>query len=202
VYVHRGVSETNLGVEGPGIAYVSLESFCAKLRMQSFISKTMHIYDVFCYVEIDFFVALIQDDEKQVETAHDWGRHRNVSSERLFAIVPATDGVRSSEDGRARVERGVDARLGDRYSLLFHRFMNGNLVRDIHFVELVNGTDPVIRQHQGTGLDGEVSCLFVFDDRSGETRRRGSLSRGINSTGKERANIPIQSRLGSSRIRN
>jgi hypothetical protein len=69
--------------------------------------------------------------------------------------------------------------------------VNGNLVRDIHFVELVNGADPVVRQHQGTSLDGEVPCLLVFDDGSGKTRRRGSLSRGINSTGKERANIPI-----------
>lgn len=191
MYVHRRVSETNLGVERPSIAYVSLESFCAEFWVQSFISKTMHGHDVFCYVEVNFFVAFVQDDEKQVETAHDWSRHRNVSSKRLFAIVPTTDGVCSGKYGRTCVECGVDARLGDRYSLLFHRFVNGNLVRDIHFVELVNGADPVVRQHQGTSLDGEVPCLLVFDDGSGKTRRRGSLSRGINSTGKERANIPI-----------
>lgn len=162
----------------------------------------MHIHDVFRYIEVNLFVAFVQDDEKQVETTHDWSRHRNVSSKRLFAIVPATDRVRSGKDGRACVECSVDARLGDRYGLLFHRFMNGNLVRDIHFVELVDGADPVIRQHQGTGLDGEVSCLFVFDDRSGETRCRGSFPRGIDSTGEEGADIPIQNLLGSSRIRN
>ena len=145
----------------------------------------MHIHDVFCYVEVNFFVAFVQDDEKQIETTHDWSCHRNVSTKRLFAIIPAANGVRSCKYGRPCVECGVDARLGDRYGLLFHSFMNGNLIRDIHFVEFINGADPVIRQHQGTSLDGEVSCLFIFDDRSGKTRSGGSLSRGVNSTGKE-----------------
>lgn len=129
MYAYHGVvSKANLGVERPGVTYVSLESFRAKFRMQSIISKTMHIHDMFRYVEVNFFVTFVQDDEKQVETAHDWSRHRNVSSKGLFAIIPATDGICSGKYGRTCVECGMDARLGDGYSLLFHRFMNGNLI--------------------------------------------------------------------------
>src|SRR5216683_7440963 len=98
----------------------------------------MHIDDVLCNVEVNLFVAFVQNDEKQVETTHDWSCHRNVSSKSLLAIIPATDGICSSKNRRTRVECGVDTCLGDRYGLLFHRFMNGNLVRDIHLVEFVN----------------------------------------------------------------
>src|SRR5258708_34500151 len=128
MYGHHRVSETNLGVERSGIAYVSLESFRTEFRVQSFIPKTMHIHDVFCYVEVNFLVAFVQDNEKEVETAHDRSRHSNIASKRLFAIIPATDGVCSGKYRSTCVECGMNARLGDRYSLLFHRFMNGDLV--------------------------------------------------------------------------
>ena len=143
--LHCRAKLTNLGIESPGISYVSLESLCAKFRVQSLISETMHVDDMLCYVEVNFFVAFVQNNEKQVESTHDRSGHRNVSSKSFLAIVPAADGVRGGKNRRTCVERGVYARLGDRYSLLFHCFMNGNLVRDVHLVEFVDGADPIVR---------------------------------------------------------
>ena len=128
------------------------------------------------YVEIDLFVTFIQDNEKEVETTHDRSSHRNVPSERLLAIVPATDGVCGRQNGCARVECGVNASFGDGYGLLFHGFVDSDLVRDIHFVKLVDGANPVIRKHQCACLDSEVTGFFVFHNRCSKTCCRGGLS--------------------------
>ena len=160
---------TNLRVESPSITYVPLQSFRTEFRMQCIISKTMDINNMLRYVEIDLLVTFIQDDEKEVETTHDRSSHRNVPSKRLLAIVPATDGVCGGKNGRARIECGVNTRLGNGYGLLFHGFVNGNLVRDIHFVKFVDGANPVIRKHQCASLDSEVPCLFVFHNRCRKT---------------------------------
>ena len=84
-------------------------------------------------------------------------------------------GVRRGQDGGPRVEVGLDARLRNRYSLLFHRFVNRDLVRRVHLVELVNTTNAVVRQHQGAGLDAELARLAVSRD----ARRQTGCGRGL-----------------------
>ena len=136
----------------------------------------MDVNNMLRYVEIDLLVTFIQDDEKEVETAHDRSSHRDVPSKRLLAIVPATDRVCGGKNGCACVECSVNARFGDGYGLLFHGFVDGDLVRDIHFIKFVDGANPVIRKHQCASLDSKVPCLFVFHNRCSKTCCRGGLS--------------------------
>ena len=84
----------------------------------------------------------------------------------------------------------MDASFCYGYRLLFHGFMNGYLVRDIHLVKLVNGAYTVVRKHQGTSLDGKVTCFLVFDDRCCETGGGGRLSRSVDCAGQEGTNVP------------
>ena len=83
----------------------------------------------------------------QVEPRHDRHRHVDVRFERFGPIIPPMLRVRRGEDGGPRVEVGLDARLRNRYSLLFHRFVNRDLVRRVHLVELVNTTSASVSQY-------------------------------------------------------
>jgi hypothetical protein len=77
--------------------------------------------------------------------------------------------------------------------LLFHRFVNSDLVRDVHLVELVDSADAVVRQHQRAGFDGKLARLFVLDDGGRETCRGGSLAGGVDGTRQEAADVSVQS---------
>lgn len=63
----------------------------------------------------------------------------------------------------------MDTGFGDGDGLLFHGFVDGDLIRDVHLVELVNGADAIVREHEGPGFYGEFARFFVFDDGGGET---------------------------------
>jgi hypothetical protein len=76
----------------------------------------------------------------------------------------------------------VNPGLGDGNCLLFHGFVDSDLVCNIHLVELVNSADSssVLRvllvkilandpsgtysQHQSTGLNGKFASFWVFDN--------------------------------------
>ena len=130
----------------------------------------MYIDDVPRKLQVCTLVALVQHDEEQIESAHDRRAHSYVSPQAGLAVIPPTDGISGREDRCTRVERSLDASFGDGDGLLFHRFMDRDLVRDVHLVELVDCTDAIVCQHQRAGFDGEFSCFFVFNDRGGETR--------------------------------
>ena len=63
----------------------------------------------------------------------------------------------------------MNTSLGDRNSLLFHCFVNSDLILDIHFVEFVDRTDSIVCEHQRPCFDGEISCFLVLHDRCGKT---------------------------------
>ena len=54
-------------------------------------------------------VALIQNHEKQVESAHDRRRDGHVGLEGLGAVIAAEDRVSCSQDGGASIQRCLDA---------------------------------------------------------------------------------------------
>ena len=112
-------------------------------------------------VAVDAFVALVKHDEEEIETAHDGRAHVDVCAQRRLAVVPTTDWIRGREDGRARVERSLDAGFGDADGLLLHRFVDGDLVGDVHLVELVDGAYAVVREHEGSRFNGEFTGFFV-----------------------------------------
>lgn len=152
-----------LGIERPSISDVPLQRLGAELWMDRVVLESMHIYDMLCDVQIALLVALVQHHEEEIETTHDRRSHRNVRAQALLAVVPAADRVRRGEDGRPRVQRRVNARLGDGDRLLFHGLVNRDLVRDVHLVKLVDCADAVVREHERARFDGEVASLLVLD---------------------------------------
>ena len=40
--------------------------------------------------------------------------------------------------------------------------MDSYLILDIHLIELIDAAHSVISEHEGTGLDAEISCLWVL----------------------------------------
>jgi hypothetical protein len=73
----------------------------------------------------------------------------------------------------------MDTCLGDRDGLLFHGFVDCDLVLRVHLIELVNAADTMVSKHEGSGLDAELASLRVLQHTSRETSRRGGLTRGI-----------------------
>lgn len=51
-----------------------------------------------------YLIALVHQDEEEVKAAHDGGAQVDVLLQTLAAVVASTDGVGSSQDGRARVQ--------------------------------------------------------------------------------------------------
>lgn len=63
-------------------------------------------------------VNLVEDEVEQVEPRDERRGEVNVARDGPVEVVLGPDRVRAGEDGRARVERRDDARLGDRDRLL------------------------------------------------------------------------------------
>jgi hypothetical protein len=121
----------------------------------------MNVHDVPCDAVVQHLVALIQDHEEEVKTAHDGRADVDVLLQTPPLVVPPFDRVSRRQNGCARVQSGLDAGFGDRDGLLFHGFVDRHLVSRVHLVKLVDAADPVVRQHQRARLDGELPCVRV-----------------------------------------
>ena len=137
----------HLGVECPSVSNIPLQCLRTEFGVNRFILEPVDVHDVFRDVQVAFLVALVEYNEEQIETTHDRSSHGNVRAQALLPVVPTTDRVRCCEDGGPSVEGGVNSGFGNGNCLLFHSFVNSNLIRDIHLVELVDGTDTVISEH-------------------------------------------------------
>ena len=160
------------GAEGPGETDIPLKLFSAELGLDSLVTKLVNADDMLCQVTVDLLVALIENDEEKIETRHNRRGHVDVGTKSCLAVVTTSNGVGSSENTCSSVESGLDTSLGDGDSLLFHSFVNSNLIGDVHLVKLINGTNAVVCQHQSTSLNSELSCLLVLDNRCRETGGR------------------------------
>ena len=140
-----------------------------ELRVYSFVSVLVNTNNVLSQMAVDSLVALIQYDEEEIETRHDGRRHVDVRAQRCLAVVASADRISRSKDRGTGVEGGLDAGLSNRDCLLFHSFVDSDLIGNIHLVELVDGADTVVSQHESTGLDCELSSLLVLDYRGCKT---------------------------------
>ena len=138
----------------------------------------------------------------QVEPRHDRHRHVDVRFERFRSVISAVLRVRRREDGRPRVEVRLDAGLRDGYCLLLHRFMDRDLVRRVHLVELVNTTNAVVRQHQSAGLDAEFSRFAVPCDARRQTGCGRGLARRVDTSTEKGMDILQELGLGRRRVTN
>ena len=157
------------GLEGAREADVSLELLGGEFGGHGVVAEPMDVDNVLGEMAVDGFVAFVKDDEEEIEAAHDGRAHVDVGPERGFAVVAPADGVGGREDAGARVERGLDAGFGDGDGLLFHGFVDGDLVANVHLVEFVDGADAIVREHERPRFDGEFTRFFVFDHRRRES---------------------------------
>lgn len=167
---------TYLGLEGPAVPDIPLQRLGTELGRNRGIPEPMHIDDMLSNVQIDRLVALIEHDKEQVESTHNRRTHGDVGSQAHLSVVPSADRVCSGQNRRSCVQRGLDTGLGDTDRLLFHGFVNGDLITDIHLVEFVNGADTVVCKHEGTSFNGEFAGFLVSDDSSGQTCGGRSLA--------------------------
>ena len=130
----------------------------------------MDIDDVPRKLQVRVLVALVQHDEEQIESAHDWRAHGYVNPQAGLAIIPPADGVSGGKDRRACIERSLDPSFGDGDGLLFHRFVDRDLVGEVHLVEFIDSTDAVVCQHQCAGFNREFPRFLILNDGGGETR--------------------------------
>ncbi|KAJ7778395.1 hypothetical protein B0H16DRAFT_1846620 [Mycena metata] len=112
-------------------------------------------------IHIRLLIGLIQHDEEQVKPTHNQRAHLHIRAQRLPPVVPPANGVRRRQDERARIERSVNARLGDGNGLLLHRLVDRNLVRNIHLVEFVDGTDAVVVRALASIVKSPVSSSLM-----------------------------------------
>ena len=161
----------------------------------------MDIHDMLSDMQIDALITLVQNHEEQVESRHDRCTHRHIRSKAHLPVVPPTNRVGRGEDRSSRVESGLDTCFRDGDGLLFHRLVNGDLIRDIHFVEFIDGADPVVREHQCTRFDSEFARFFVLHDRGCQTGGRRSFARRVNRSRQEATDIPTEYQLGTDRTR-
>lgn len=164
-----GKRNTHLRVERSRESNIALQRLGAIFRVDCLALEPMHVDDMPCNVLVHHRIAFIENHKEQVEAAHDGRAHADIRLQACLSIISPSNGVRRCENGRTRVQRGVDPRFGDGYGLLLHRFVDRDLVGDVHFVELVDSANPVVGEHERPGLDGEFAGLFVFHDRGGET---------------------------------
>src|SRR5947199_3999730 len=87
--------------------------------------------------------------------------------------------------------------------MLFHRFVDRRAVLWIHFLDFVDGGKPEIREDQGSRFEGPSSLAeFVPDRGRGQPGRRGSLTRGVDSAGREPDHVGQELALARPRIFN
>ena len=151
-----------LWLKGSADFDVSLELLGGKLWVEGLILIFMHGHDVLCNSEVIFIVLLINNDEEEVETRHNWRADINVVAQGPRAIISTSERISCGQDRGTSIERGVDASFCDRDGLLLHSFVDSNLIFDIHLVELIDTADSMIGKHQGTSLDTEFSCLRIL----------------------------------------
>lgn len=123
---------------------------------------------MFREMAVNLLVALVQDDEEEIEAGHNRCGHVDIGAESCLAIIAASDWVGGREDGGARVKGGLDTGFGDGDGLLLHGFMDGDLVGQVHLVKLVDGADAVVGEHESAGFNGvfalrkESVCSFFL----------------------------------------
>jgi len=86
-----------------------------------------------------------------------WARLLTNLSGTLHVIVSTKDRIRSSENGRTRIENGRNSSLGDRDSLLLHGLVDSDSIFIPHLVKLIDTDDTSISEHHGSSFKMEFS---------------------------------------------
>lgn len=129
----------------------------------------VHTQNVVGDVAVFLGVQIIQDDEQQIETRQERVRQIDVFLRADVAIVLAIDRIRCRNNRASRIQRGLDAGLGNGDCLLFHYFVDRNTVQVTHFVEFINAHHAPVSQHHCTSLKTPITRFRVGSDSSCQT---------------------------------
>ena len=83
----------------------------------------------------------------------------------------------------------MDSSFGNRDGLLLHSLMNGDLILDVHLVEFIDAAYSMVRQHECSSLDTELTSFWISANACSETSCITCSSTTVDSSGKELANV-------------
>ena len=150
--------------------------FALKLVLVGVVTD-VRVDDEGAQFEVNVGVYAVFHHLHNVETGKDGVAQVNVVCETEGLVVDALEWVGRSNDSAPGLQLGNDARLGDGDSLLFHGFVDGSAVVVVHFVELIDQADALVRQHHGSCLQLPLLCHGVGLDTGSQTHCRGALAR-------------------------
>eukprot|EP00166_Cyanidium_caldarium_P006048 ctg_786.g159 len=202
VVLHQQVARLgrDARLQRAGEPNIPLQLLGAQLRLNGLALMLMQTHNIARDVVVADLVAIVQNHEEQVETRHDRRRHLQIAAQRLGAVVATADRIGRRQHRGARVQGGLNARLGDGDGLLLHGLVNGHLIAQVHLVEFVDATDTIIGQHQRARLDAKLAGLAVLQHRGGQAGRRRRLARGVDRARHEAADVLEELRFGGGRV--
>mmetsp|Transcript_9781 Transcript_9781/g.34429 ORF Transcript_9781/g.34429 Transcript_9781/m.34429 type:complete len:583 (-) Transcript_9781:609-2357(-) len=164
-------------------------------RVEHALGTSVDVDDVRRDRAVGELVAIIDDDEKQIEAGHDGGGHVDVGLERLGLVVAAVLRVGGGQNCRPRVEVGVDTRLCDGNRLLLHGLVDGRPVLLVHLVKLVDAAEAVVCEDERAALERPLLGERVLVDARREADGRGAFARRVDGARHDAAAILEQLRL-------
>src|SRR3989449_576930 len=165
------------------------------------LSDLVSFEDVLRELAIAVCLRAIDDREDDVEPAQQRRWQVDLFGDVLVLVEPAELRVRGGEDRAPGLEDGRDACLRDTDPLLLHRFVDRRPVLRIHFLDLVDRGEPEIGEDQGSRFERPAALAeFVPDRGRGQPRRRGGLSPGVDSAGRESDHVRQELALARPRI--
>ncbi|KAH3660537.1 hypothetical protein OGAPHI_007123 [Ogataea philodendri] len=81
-----------------------------------------------CQLRVHSLVTFVQNNKEQVESRHDRRSHGQIALQTNFRVVSSSNRVSSGQYGGSGVQGGLNTGLGDGDCLLFHGFVDSNLV--------------------------------------------------------------------------
>mmetsp|Transcript_2185 Transcript_2185/g.6453 ORF Transcript_2185/g.6453 Transcript_2185/m.6453 type:complete len:575 (+) Transcript_2185:7-1731(+) len=159
-------------------------------------AETVHSQHVLADSRVQLGVHLVQQDKEQVEARQQRVGQAHILHHGTVCVIGAVHRVGRCHHRAARVERGVDARLGDCDRLLLHRLVNCHAVQVAHLVELVDAANAAVRQHKRTRLQHCLLGVGVLADVRREANSARAAARGIDPARRNLVYVRQQLRLG------
>jgi hypothetical protein len=156
-------------------------------------------HDVLADHEIALFLPYVTDQKDHIEPGQNRRHQVDIFRGRFHIVVASKDRIGGGQDGRPAVQHRRDSGLGDADRLLFHRLVDRHPVLGSHLVEFVDANDPTVGEDHCPAFQVEFPRR-VSHHASRQSRRRGTLSGGVDPDGGGLGHELEKLRLGRRRI--
>ena len=166
------------------------------------LTATVHVEDELGDLAVVPLVGGVGEREDKVETGDERGREIDLRGQGVRVLVePSLLGVGGRQHGAPALEGSGDSRLGDGDLLRLHGLVERGPVLLGHLVKLVDACETLVRQDQGSSLEGvSVPSEIVLDGRGGQTGGGRRLTGREDSPGGEIAHVTQDLGLGDSGV--